>query len=708
VEGLQSSLKKTFNQLGYRVTDTELKVIVKNSRNYEFWNVIQKLVLPGEDIKNIRLRLAAYHRAEESRALSVKLEALKQEKEELQYALDSSLTRNENCKRSITSIKSKIVEDVNVHCKAEEELLTGSMRGVLQRGVLHHCNNVQAKLKEQSTVIEQRTRDCVTVANSYQGAKTFYSSDSSVSVQSECTLALQRILSKLTLYNSKTHVSNELDSTSRANLRASIEGSVGEVQGRYSAVEVLSSMCSVTMSETGQLRASCEKMNISQDMQELELLMKDGRITETDKKLDTSKSLDDTVLSQQEKIRKEYITKLKHVTETKQLRHTQSVLLAEIEAEVRKLDWDEQDKTLLGALFKFQLRLQELESKEQSLSEILAKLSREKEEAVILKNATLDKYQQINTFKRRCEVKQGIIKNLLSHGGALRESISSSQHNISSFVTNRITPFTCLSEEIKHITVYPSVLTETLDALPLDRLFTNTQGVPVCDLPIYQDYYHGNQTVVHRGSETLDQCVFSQAGVYPYHSPEMLLEKVSELVCKEHRDKLLELIYTNAACTEDGSTLDHGSGDVLKQLRSSVFEFDTFTSETVLPRIEKYYNKCATALPKCTQIEAMIQEFVDQPGQHLAPWITVTNPNVNLSSGNYSGNNSGNYSNQSSNLSSGNYGNNSTGSHSGNYGNSTTSELTLRDVLERWIVKTAQTVSLTQTKVNDDQSLFFS
>ena len=41
VDALQSSLKRTFNQLGYRVTDTELKVIVKNSRNYEFWNVIQ-------------------------------------------------------------------------------------------------------------------------------------------------------------------------------------------------------------------------------------------------------------------------------------------------------------------------------------------------------------------------------------------------------------------------------------------------------------------------------------------------------------------------------------------------------------------------------------------------------------------------------------------------------------------------------------------
>ena len=28
-----------------------------------------------------------------------------------------------------------------------------------------------------------------------------------------------------------------------------------------------------------------------------------------------------------------------------------------------------------------------------------------------------------------------------------------------------------------------------------------------------------------------------------------------------------------------------------------MFEFDTFTSETVLPRIEKYYNKCASGEP---------------------------------------------------------------------------------------------------------------
>lgn len=101
----------------------------------------------------------------------------------------------------------------------------------------------------------------------------------------------------------------------------------------------------------------------------------------------------------------------------------------------------------------------------------------------------------------------------------------------------------------------------------------------------------------------------------------------------------------------------------------------------------------SSALPKCAQIEAMIQEFVDQPGQHLAPWITVTNH------GNHSNHSSGNYSNQS--------GANYSGNQSGNYSNQSShpGELTLREVLERWIVKTAQTVSLSQTK---DEQLFLS
>ena len=204
-EILHANLRKWCNQLGYRITDTEMKVITKNSRNAEFWRLIQKLVLPGDDIKLIRSKLAGFQRKQDYNKTKQDVAMLQQNKQDLLAQIAASKARSSQTLASMNTLKTKMQVDSNSKNEKLDQLSNSTMREILQKSLTVHCSAVQSKFGESSSVLQAATTKRNQLSEgSFSGILV---SGSSGNIESECSRAVKNILGQVRNYLD-AHVSN--------------------------------------------------------------------------------------------------------------------------------------------------------------------------------------------------------------------------------------------------------------------------------------------------------------------------------------------------------------------------------------------------------------------------------------------------------------------------------------------------------------------
>ena len=614
-EILHANLRKWCNQLGYRITDTEMKVITKNSRNAEFWRLIQKLVLPGDDIKLIRSKLAGFQRKQDYNKTKHDVAMLQQNKQDLLAQIAASKARSSQTLASMNTLKTKMQVDSDSKNEKLDQLSNSTMREILQKSLTVHCSGVQSKFGESSSVLQAATTKRNQLSEgSFSGILV---SGSSGNIESECSRAVKNILGQVRNYLD-AHVSNS-NATEDPILKSKVWEAAAKIHSDFSPEEIVTAIKAITADESNSLLGQTESMSIEKDLKSLNFDVVDGNIVSKSDDYDSEKDLEAHAIALQNKVSKEWIEMLKCRNKSRELAKTLAILNAEVERKVQILPWSSEEKSALSALLKFKLREKELESKEISIKNEIKRLQDEKDLSTKEKVQTLKTHRSIMDFKKNQEKKQEVIKALVSQTGSLSIALESQTSAIKQLIADKLLPIDdILTPKLDPIKSYPQVMGSTLLNVPLDRLYLSplpSGSCPVSDLSIYQFCKSSNY---HK--------LLSSTSLPLHLESESFLQHVSDLICSSHKESL-------AGCVQGSINKCHqtevpDSADVFQTLREALHDFDTFTSENVLERIKRSEEKVQGAMKKCPAIKRMINIHSEQPAQYLAPWIKVDDKNL--------------------------------------------------------------------------------
>lgn len=609
-ETLHTNLRKWCNQLGYRVTDTEMKVLTKNSRNAEFWRLIQKLVLPGDDIKLIRSKLAGYQRKKDYNKTKHEVAMLQNEKQELLAQIAASKARAFQAISNTLSLKSKMQANANLKSEKLEQLSTTTMRDVLQKSLTNHCGEIQSKLADSSKSLHTATTKRNELSNG--STSQVFMSVKGEAVRSECSQAVTAVLEQVRQYL-QIHASDS-EVPDDHSLKSNVWESVTKIHSQFSPEEILATIKSIAGEESNALHGLTESMSIEEDLKSLNFDVVDGQIISKGEEFDIEKDLDSYAVALQNKVSSEWIDTLKCRSKSREVEKSVSILRTELERNIQILPWNNDEKSALSALIKFRIREKELESKDIALKKEIRRLQEEKDKSTKEKVQTLKTHRSIIDFKRNQEKKQVVIKGLVSQTGSLSAALDTQTEAIRQLVSGKLLPVhNILSPKLESLKNYPKELSEILVSIPLDRLHISplpSGACPVSDLSIYQFQRSPNY---HK--------LLSNTSLPLHFNSESFALHISDLMCNSHKEAISTCVLNNIIKCSETEVPD--SNDVFQKLREALHDFDAFTSENVLDRINRTEKKVKGAIRKCPAMERMIAIHLKQPAQHLVPWVTV-------------------------------------------------------------------------------------
>ncbi|KAL5261442.1 hypothetical protein ACHWQZ_G007222 [Mnemiopsis leidyi] len=614
-EILHTNLRKWCNLLGYRITDTEMKVITKNSRNAEFWRLIQKLVLPGDDIKLIRSKLAGFQRKQDYNKTKHDVAMLQQDKQDLLAKIAASKARSSQTLASMNTLKTKMQVDSNSKSERLDQLTNNTMREILQKSLTAHCSEVQSKFGENSSALQSATTKRNQLSEG--SFSKILVSGSSGNIESECSRAVRGILGQVREYLD-AHVSNS-HATEDPILKSKVWEAAAKIHSDYSPEEIVAAIKAITADESNTLLGQTESMSIEKDLKNLKFDVVDGNIVSKSDDYDSEKDLESHAIALQNKVSREWIEMLKFRNKSREFAKTLAILNTEVERKVQILPWSSEEKSALSALLKFKLREKELQCKETSIKNEIKRLQDEKDLSTKEKVQTLKTHRSIMDFKKNQEKKQEVIKALVSQTGSLSIALESQTSAIKQLIADKLLPIDdILTPKLEGIKSYPQVLSSTLLSVPLDRLYLSplTSGsCPVSDLSIYQFEKSSNY---HK--------LLSNTSLPLHLESESFFQYVSDLICSSHKENLAGCVQGSIYKCHQTEVPD--SADVFQTLREALHDFDTFTSENVLERIKRSEEKVQGAMKKCPAIKRMINIHSEQPAQYLTPWIKVEDKNL--------------------------------------------------------------------------------
>ena len=614
-EVLHANLRKWCNLLGYRITDTELKVSTKNSRNAEFWRLIQKLVLPGDDIKLIRSKLAGFQRKQDYNKTKEDVHQLQQKKQDLLAQIAASKARSSQTHSSMNTLKTKMQVDANSKTEKLDQLSTSTMKEILQKSLTGHCSAVQSKFGESCNSLQTATtrRNNLSEGN----LSPVLMSGNCGAIESECSRAISSILGQVRDYL-ELHVSDS-DAPEDHILKSKVWEAAAKIHTEFSPEEILAALTAITTEESNSLQGHSESMSIEKDLKSLDFDLVDGSLVSKSDDYDSEKDLETHAIALQNKVSKEWIEMLNCRNKSRELEKTLDILNTEVEKKVQILPWAREEKSALSALLKFKLREKELESKELSIKNEIKRLQDEKDRSTKEKVQTLKTHRSIMNFKKNQVKKQEVIKSLVSQTGSLKAALDSQTAVIKQLITEKLQPLDeILSPRLESIKNYPQVLSSTLMNVPLDRLYLSpipSGSSPVSDLSIYQFTRSPNY-----------QKLLSSTSLPLHLDSESFFHHVSDLISGSHHEALSTCIQNNINRRYKTDVPD--SANVFQALREALHDFDNFTSENILDRIKRSEDKVQGAMKKCPAIKRMIHIHSDQPAQFLVPWVTVGDRNM--------------------------------------------------------------------------------
>ena len=606
-EILHGNLRLWFNRLGYRVTDTEVKVITKNSRNAEFWKLVQKLVLPGDDIKIIRSKLACYQRKQDYNAMKHDVNVLQQEKEKLLAKISASKSRSSQSLVAINSMKGKIRSDANKKTADLQILSNNTMKEVLQKSLIKHCSGIQTKFTDNCNSLDLTTSRRCQLSREPPAAPVFLGKGI---LETPCSREITSVLSQI-----KTFIGSHIsESTEDPAVKNGVWDAAAKVYNHYSPEEIITSIKTVTSQQTTLLVNKTESHNIDEHLQSLNFGMVEGNIVSKVENSDPEKDLEAHARIMQSKVSKEFIEMLKNKSKAKELDVTVNILQTEIENQIQSLPWSSDKKSSLSALLKFKLREKELDSKDSVIKSEIERLQNEKDQATKEKIQTFKTHRSIIDFKKNQEKKQEVIKTLVGQTGSLKTALDTQTSNVKLFVTEKLVPTKELFfSKLSSINMYPQVMGATITNIPLDRIYLSSlpaSSCPVADLSIYQFERSPNY---HK--------LLSSTALSLHLDSESFLRYVSRIICLSNSRLLSANFHDNILKYREADVPN--STDVFETLREALYDFDTFTSEQILDKIKKSETKVQASINKCSSFSRMISTFSEQPAQHLIPWVLV-------------------------------------------------------------------------------------
>lgn len=604
---LHADLRKWVNVLGYRITDTELKVITNNSRNTELWRLLQKLILPGDDIKNIRSKLASYQQKQDYSKVKQDVDSLQKKKQELLAKIAASKTRSNQMVTSIKTLKSKVMTDSHSKSENINKLFEHTMKEVLQKAITTHCSKIQTSFKESSNTLQSATTQAIQLGLS-EGSSTLIMSGARNSIETECTRSIQNMLGEIKLYL-ENHISQ---STQDSAARAKLWENVSKIQKNYAPEEILSSINTITSDQCSSLKSLSASFNVENELKDLMFDFVGGNLVNKEDIVNPEKALEIKAEELQNRDSKEWIQMLDCKNKSAELKKTITIFQNELENNLQVLPGE--TRSALGAVLKFELRHKELLAKEEAVKGELKRLRNAKETATAAKIKTLSTQKSIRDFKENSSNKQMVIKTLVSQTKSLESALNNQISEISDFVSTKLLPLTeVFASELTKVKSYPETLTNTLYKIPLDRLYLSpisSGSCPVADLSIYQFQTSGNY------HKLLANCNLPQ-----HLDSNTFLAKLTEILTEPMSDRMILSVFNNICTVSDKEVPN--SNDVFEALREALFEFDTFTSENVVDRLNKHSDNCSSSMRKCNSLKEKIKLFNDQPAQHLVPWVTV-------------------------------------------------------------------------------------
>ena len=614
-EVLHANLRKWCNLLGYRVTDTEMKVVTKNSRNAEFWRLIQKLVLPGDDIKLIRSKLAGFQRKQDYNKTKHNVSILQQDKQDLLAQIAASKARSSQTFSSMNTLKTKLQVDSNSKTEKLDQLSTSTMREILQKSLTSHCSGVQSKFGESSNALQAATTKRKNLSEGSSSGVLI--SGNCGTIESECSRAVSSILGQVREYLQE-HVSNS-NAIEDPILKSKVWEAAAKIHTEFSPEEIVAAIKTITADGSDSLLGHTESMSMEKDLESLNFDVVDGSIVSKSDDYDSEKDLEAHAVALQNKVGKEWIETLKCRNKSRESAKTLAILNTEVERKVQILPWANEEKSALSALLKFKLREKELESKEICIKNEIKRLQDEKHRSTKEKVQTLKTHKSIMDFKKNQEKKQEVIKALVSQTGSLNVALDSQTAAIRELIAEKLQPINeILAPRLGSIKCYPQVLSNTLINVPLDRLYLSplsSGSSPVSDLSIYQFNKSPNY---HK--------LLSSTSLPLHLDSESFVQYVSDLISSSHKEALAVCVQNSVIRCHQTEVPD--SADVFQTLREALHDFDTFTSENILERIKRSEDKVQGAMKKCPSMKKQINIHSEQPAQYLVPWLKVENRNL--------------------------------------------------------------------------------
>lgn len=600
-EVLQADLRKWFNLLGYRVTDVELKVITKSSRNIEFWRLVPRLILPVEEIEHVRSQLAAFQRKQDYNKISQEVTSLQQRKQELLAKIAAS--KSSQTLSNIKSLKLKQAAGENSKNACLEDLSDKTMKSILQKSLIKHCKEVQSKFSEAGNSLNSIT---ARKANLPDDKSYLLVGGSEGSLETDCSKSFRQILRQVKSYL-ESHINNTDGTVSKTQLWES----TASIHARFSPQEILNTMKSIAAEDSRVLIEQTNCHNIEKDLESLDLNVVNGNIVSRSGSVDLEKELEVHAVTLQNKATKVWTETLKCRNTVRELSSTSDLLQSEIKRATQNLPWSSEEKLALSALLKFKLREQELLSKKDQLGTELQGLRDEKDRLTKEKIGTLKTHQTIMGFKKNQEKKQSVIKSLVGQTNSLDVAITSQKESVQGYVNTKLLPASlAIGSKLQSVRSYPGALTDTIISIPLDRLhYSQDEVVPVRDLSIYQFTNPSYQKLL------------TNSGLPPHLESQSLIKALSEILVSAPRHNMISCLNRNVEeCHREEVPC---STDVFETLRGALQDFDTFTSEHILGKIKRYEEKVDAATKKCPSIRNMIKVYAEQPAQYLTPWIEV-------------------------------------------------------------------------------------
>ena len=600
---LKANLRQWFNTLGYRVTDTELQIITKNSRNVEFWRMIQKLVLPGESVQLIRSKLATYNDIQQLKYIKSDIEKLELQKQELLKKITASKSKTKQIVTNTNAIKQRMCHDSLSKSKNLDDLQNSMMKEILQKSVVCHCNKVQKIFKEAGEVLAKNS----TQFKDEDKIQNLSSSSVKGILESECVVKVNAILQEVNSYMGD-YVLQKEPTPSR---KESLINDIRQLCQEFTAQDILSAIATNTSTHGRTLSHAMESIDLKSELKNLEFDVVNGVLVNNESTVAPNEQVENHLRELQKTVNKEWIGTLKNKNKSHLLRKSIDSLNKQLETEVQQLPFSQEEKSVLQTVLKFTVRYDELLAKEETFLKELQKLEKMKEEATKSKIETFKIHAQIKDFKRLSEDKQTIIKSLVEQTGAVATALSAQTSNIHQYVQNKLLySREELRIDFKPVRMYPDVLSQTACKVPLDRLLLSPDSIPVKDLSIYQ----------FDSSRYLR--VFADCNLPLNLSSESLLKLVSSILNDRYSNSSDTNFNNFISSVYDRNIPD--SNIIFDALRQALQDFDVFTSENIINRVDRHMVKLSASNRKIPSIKRMIKVYSDQPAQHLVPWHRVS------------------------------------------------------------------------------------